>query len=110
MPESAACSLAILSALVLATGIGARPYAHFIRRLAAGSTAAPAVELPALFTAGALADSALVAALGVGVYLVVMTPLGARVAHRVRRVAPRLRTVLVFFVAGLALFATAAWW
>lgn len=104
-----AVSLTILSALVLATGIGARPYVRFIWRLAAGSTA-DAFELPAFFTAGALADSALVAALGVGVYRLVMTPLGARVGRRIRRVAPRLRTVLVFFVAGLALFATAAWW
>lgn len=104
-----AVSLTILSALVLATGIGAKPYARFIWRLAAGSTA-DAFELPAFFTAGALADSALVAALGVGVYRLVMTPLGARVGRRIRRVAPRLRTVLVFFVAGLALFATAAWW
>lgn len=103
--------LVVLSVLVLITGLGGARYTQFVWRMAAGTGApASAAGVPEFFARDAFTDSALIALLGVATYLVVMTPPGKRVAHRLRRIAPRLRTVLVFFVFGLALFVTAAWW
>ena len=106
-----ALPLVVLSVLVVAAGLGGTRYTQFVWRMAAGPGASQtAASVPTFFAPEALTDSALIAVLGVATYLVVMTPPGKRVAHRLRRIAPRLRTVLIFFVFGLALFATSGFW
>ena len=127
-------SVTILALLTMATGIFARPLAALYARLlgpAAGSAGeavhtldpasrAAAGTQPAEAAAGTLqawhpfaADKLLgtlpIVAAGVVLYLLLMSRAGHAVAHRIEGLAPQLRTVLLFFVLGLGLFAAVAY-
>ncbi len=105
-----AVPLVVLSALALVTGVAGSAYTRFVWRVVGGEAirggATPA--MPSFFAWDKLADSVLILILGVATYLFVMTPTGKRISHSVRRIAPHLRAVLIFFVFGLALFSVAA--
>ncbi|MCG8480470.1 MAG: hypothetical protein MI724_15360 [Spirochaetales bacterium] len=104
-----AAPLVILSVLALFTGVAGSGYTRFVWRLVGGGAMRGATPpMPSFFALDKLTDSLVTLALGIVTYLLVMTPPGKRVSHRVRRIAPHLRTVLVFFVFGLALFSVAA--
>ncbi|MGM0675628.1 MAG: complex I subunit 5 family protein [Spirochaetota bacterium] len=89
------------SGLAPAAGAAVGPAAEAVTRAAVGTLKAP-------FAAAKLAETALVFALGTGVYFVTQSRLGAMATHRIEAVAPRLRAVLLFFLAGLAGFAVVA--
>lgn len=101
----------VLALLCLATGLFARPIAQQLARLLVGSPvgADPSAVPDSFFGLAKLTGALPPLLLGVGLYLVMRTQPGKRVAHRVERVAPELRTVLLFFVAGLGLFALVAY-
>ncbi|MFP4113784.1 MAG: complex I subunit 5 family protein [Spirochaetota bacterium] len=105
-----------LAIACLATGVFARPVSLALSRLLSGSSvsavAGHAVDagLPqTFFSTGKLLDALPILVLGVALYSVAASSAGKRVAHRVERLAPELRTVLLFFVLGLGLFAAAAY-
>ncbi len=100
--------LVILSVLVLLSGVYGAGYTRFVWRLV-GDPSVTAMEFPALFKVDKFTDSLIILLLGIALYFLVMSPVGKRVAKRVSGVAPKLGTVLTFFVFGLALFSIAAW-
>ncbi len=55
-----------------------------------------------------LLETAIVLVLGGVLYRLTQTGLGGRVAHRIEATAPSLRTVLLFFFAGVVGFALVA--
>ncbi|MFW5689142.1 MAG: hypothetical protein ACOC1U_06150, partial [Spirochaetota bacterium] len=92
----------------LATGLWARPLAALYTRLLAPANAA--VPFPyGVFTPAKLLTTLPVVIAGIVLYFGVTAPVGMRIAHRIEAVAPELRTVLLFFVFGLGLFAIAAY-
>ncbi len=108
----------VLALLCFATGLFARPVSLLLASLlsstdvgafATTSTAGdPAI--PVTFLSGAKLLGALpVLLLGVLLYLGTTTARGKSLARRVERIMPELRTILLFFVVGLALFAAAAY-
>ena len=97
--------LIILSVLVLLSGIFGRPYTLFLWRTAGGGP--NGLEVPGFFKVRKIVESVMIAGLGAAVYRLVMTPAGRRISDRVKRTAPRLRTVLILFVFGLVLFSMA---
>lgn len=97
--------LIILSALVLLSGIFGRPYTLFLWRTAGGGP--NGLEVPGFFKVRKIVESVMITGLGAAVYRLVMTPAGRRISDRVKRTAPRLRTVLILFVFGLVLFSMA---
>ncbi|MFW5883877.1 MAG: complex I subunit 5 family protein [bacterium] len=101
----------VLALLCLATGLFARPIAQQLARLLVASPvgADPSAVPYSFFGLAKLAGALPPLLLGVALYLLMRTQPGKRVAHRVERVAPELRTVLLFFVAGLGLFALVAY-
>lgn len=121
----------VLALACIATGLFARPFATAITTLVAHSaitdvfsaggsaaselwvatSARQAIEhIPATFlSTGKLIAALPIALLGVALYLAVVTPVGKRAARRIEAVAPELRTVLLFFVLGLGIFALAAY-
>ena len=101
----------VLALLCLATGLFARPIAGQLARLLVASPvgADPSAVPYSFFEPAKLAGALPPLLLGVALYLLMRTQPGKRVAHRVERVAPELRTVLLFFVAGLGLFALVAY-
>ena len=101
----------VLALLCLATGLFARPIAQQLTGLLAASPvgADPSAVPYSFFGPAKLAGALPPLLLGVALYLLMRTQPGKRVAHRVERVAPELRTVLLFFVAGLGLFALVAY-
>lgn len=94
----------LLAVLCVFSGIAYRPIAGFTSSLLGGSIQ----TVPRAFTGPKLLNTALVAVLGTGLYFAAMSAAGKRVAAMVQRVAPELRTVLLFFLAGFVLFAAVA--
>lgn len=103
--------VAVLALLCLATGLFARPLAEALARLLAASpVGADAAVIPtSFFGVGKLASALPILAVGAALYLAIRTPFGRSAAHRIERVAPELRTVLLFFVFGLGLFTLVAY-
>ena len=97
--------LIILSVLVLLSGIFGRFYTLFLWRTAGGGP--NGLEVPGFFKVRKIVESVMITGLGAAVYRLVMTPAGRRISDRVKRTAPRLRTVLILFVFGLVLFSMA---
>ena len=97
--------LIILSVLVLLSGIFGRAYTLFLWRTAGGGP--NGLEVPGFFKVRKIVESVMITGLGAAVYRLVMTPAGRRISDRVKRTAPRLRTVLILFVFGLVLFSMA---
>lgn len=97
--------LIILSVLVLLSGIFGRSYTLFLWRTAGGGP--NGLEVPGFFKVRKIVESVMITGLGAVVYRLVMTPAGRRISDRVKRTAPRLRTVLILFVFGLVLFSMA---
>ena len=97
--------LIILSVLVLLSGIFGRSYTLFLWRTAGGGP--NGLEVPGFFKVRKIVESVMIMGLGAVVYRLVMTPAGRRISDRVKRTAPRLRTVLILFVFGLVLFSMA---
>lgn len=97
--------LIILSVLVLLSGIFGRRYTLFLWRTAGGGP--NGLEVPGFFKVRKIVESVMITGLGAAVYRLVMTPAGRRISDRVKRTAPRLRTVLILFVFGLVLFSMA---
>ncbi len=95
----------LLAAGCLAAGVFAHPFFGFLHRLLEGG---PTPKLPDLYTGAKLLATAGAAALGVGLYLAVMSKPGKRFSSRVRAMAPDLRTVLLLFFVGLTVFAAVA--
>jgi formate hydrogenlyase subunit 3/multisubunit Na+/H+ antiporter MnhD subunit len=95
----------LLAAGCLAAGVFAHPFFSLLHRLLEGG---PTPKLPVLYTGSKLLATAGAAALGVGLYLAVMSKPGKRFSSRVRAMAPDLRTVLLLFFVGLAVFAAVA--
>jgi hypothetical protein len=102
-----------LALACLATGLFARPVALWLSGLLGNTTAVTAdaaASVPeSFFTSAKLLGAVPVLVLGVALYIAVVTKPGKRVAHRIERLAPELRTVLLFFVLGLGLFAIVAY-
>lgn len=94
-----------LAALCVATGVFAPYIAPVIHRLVG---AAGTLAMPPAYTAGKLGQTALTAGLGVGLYFLVTAKPGKRASAWIRRRSPELRTVLIMFFLGLALFAAVA--
>jgi len=100
----------LLGLLSLATGIFARPVSRALHRLLTGTESITPNPLPAQFFAPSkLLATVPILALGVVLYLIVVTKPGRRAAHAIESVAPELRTVLLFFVLGLGLFSLVAY-
>ena len=119
----------VLALLCLATGLFARPVSLLLASLlsstevgafpaaAAGSAAgtgtavaAAAGSIPATFLSGPKLLGALpVLVLGILLFLGSTTGPGIRLAGRIERIMPELRTILLYFVLGLALFAIVAY-
>ena len=108
-----------LSLLCLATGLFARPVSLLLTKLLSSTTVATAVAggeaaamagiPPGFFTPAKLLGSLPVLLLGVALYFGVTTTHGKQMAGRIERIMPELRTVLIYFVLGLGLFALAAY-
>jgi formate hydrogenlyase subunit 3/multisubunit Na+/H+ antiporter MnhD subunit len=94
-----------LAALCVATGVFAPYIAPVIHRLVG---AAGTLTMPPAYTAGKLGQTAIMVALGVGLYFLVTAKPGKRASAWIRRRSPELRTVLIMFFLGLALFAAVA--
>jgi hydrogenase-4 component B len=97
-------AVATLIGLVCATGIAGGPAVRTLHRITAPNVAPPSTDF---FSLSSVAEAMVPVAFGVAVAFVVMSPRGRAAAHRLQRVSPQLRTVLVFFVLGLMLFALA---
>ena len=97
--------LIILSVLVLLSGIFGRRYTLFLWCTAGGGP--NGLEVPGFFKVRKIVESVMITGLGAAVYRLVMTPAGRRISDRVKRTAPRLRTVLILFVFGLVIFSMA---
>lgn len=106
------------SVLCLATGVFGNSLSdRLFRALTMGSTFSQTSGFPAIaaatetknaFSATKLIETIWVTGLGVGLYLLATSPLGRRVTHTIAGFRPGLSTVLLFFVAGLALFVLVA--
>ena len=109
----------LLALLCVLTGLFAPTLAAFYSDLLApaalrqGSPVAVAVAqsggLASFYKPAKLIETAIVIAAGWALYRLVLTPYGKRVAGSIKHVAPELRTVLLYFVAGLGLFALFAY-
>ncbi len=100
---------AAVTALALgcvATGVFGEGCAGFLNCILYGE---PLLTGPAVLSAGNVLKTLLPAALGVGMWRLVLTGTGARVSGRIRAMAPQLQVVLVFFLAGFLAFAAAAY-
>ena len=91
----------ILAVLCVLTGLFSRQISAFLMELLPGQA-----TIPAPFALSKLLDTALVAGLGVALYAGIMSQTGKRITSAVVRIAPELRSVLLFFLAGFVLFAT----
>ena len=108
-----------LALLCLATGLFARPISLFLGRLlvssevgagATGILETGAELVPSTFFSGAKLLGALpVLALGIVLYLGLTTHSGKLLSGWIERIKPELRTVLIFFVFGLVIFAAMAY-
>jgi multicomponent Na+:H+ antiporter subunit D len=94
-----------LAALCVATGVFSPFIAPVIHRLVG---AAGSLTMPPAYTAAKLGQTAVVVVLGVGLYVLVSATPGKRASAWIRRRSPQLRTVLIMFFLGLALFAAVA--
>ena len=90
---------------MLLSGIFGRRYTLFLWCTAGGGP--NGLEVPGFFKVRKIVESVMITGLGAAVYRLVMTPAGRRISDRVKRTAPRLRTVLILFVFGLVIFSMA---
>lgn len=95
----------ILALACIATGVFGERAAAFLGRMLAGS----AGSIPSPFTRGNLLGTLPAILLGVAAYRLILTDGGRRLSTGIKAMAPGLRTVLVFFFAGLLAFAAAAY-
>jgi multicomponent Na+:H+ antiporter subunit D len=124
VPVSALSVMVFIALLCIAAGVAPRMVTATLGQLLEGGMVAEAAaqapgtaqaalgaseSLKTPFTFAKLGETAVVLALGVGVYLLTQTRVGGRAAHRVKAMAPSLHTVLVLFLAGLAGFAAVAY-
>jgi hypothetical protein len=91
------------------SGLFWRPLSELYIRLLSSPQAAAQDALPKIFAPSKLLDTGAVLAAGVVLYVLVVSKVGKSVSTRIKRIAPELRTVLLFFVAGFALFAVVAY-
>jgi multicomponent Na+:H+ antiporter subunit D len=96
----------VLGLMCLGTGVFGVPVAGFLHEMLYGL---PLSTVPPLFTAGSLLKTLPLLLLGILAWKLVLTDPGRSVSVRVRGLAPQLRTVLVFFFAGLLAFAAVAY-
>ena len=88
--------------LVITTGVYGRPLLTALSRMVQTDQN---VVLPSLYTAKTVWNALWPLFVGGGVTVLVMTQRGRELAHHISDIAPQLRTVLLFFVVGLILFA-----
>jgi formate hydrogenlyase subunit 3/multisubunit Na+/H+ antiporter MnhD subunit len=98
-------SMVFLALLCVLSGLFAFPYVGMLHKLI-GSGPTPA--LPALYTVPKMATTALTLALGVGLYFLVVSRSGKRVAAIVKGYAPDVRSVMLLFLLGLLVFSAVA--
>jgi multicomponent Na+:H+ antiporter subunit D len=91
----------LLSLLCIAAGVAYRPLALFTSTL----LGAESPYIPAAFETRKLMETLLVVGLGTALYFAIMSTGGKRVTGWIVRIAPELRTVLLFFLVGFVLFA-----
>ncbi|MBD3369017.1 hypothetical protein GF402_01485 [Candidatus Fermentibacteria bacterium] len=96
----------VLAILCLGTGMFGGSMAHGLYRIIHG-TAPDAI--PRLFSAKKLLGVLPAVLLGTAAFVGVSTQWGRQIAGRIRRMAPELRTVLLFFFVGLLVFAVVAY-
>ncbi len=107
LPDKAqTAAVAALALGCLATGVFGEGSARFLNGILYGK---PLLNGPAIFSTGNLLKTLLPAALGVGMWRLVLTGTGTRVSGRIRAMAPQLQVVLVFFLTGFLAFAAAAY-
>ena len=104
----------VLGVACLAAGLFATDLAEGLASLtgfgAAAQGAAPVdFTPPPLFKASKLVDTIPIVALGIVLYLAAMSRFGHRITDYIAAVRPQLGTVLLFFVAGLSIFAVFAY-
>jgi len=98
--------VAVLALMCLGTGVFGSQVAGFMHSMLYGTEL---VTAPRLFTAGSLLKTLPMIALGILAWRMVLTGPGRSLSGRVRALAPQLRTVLIFFFAGLLAFAAVAY-
>jgi multicomponent Na+:H+ antiporter subunit D len=99
----------LLGALCLLAGLFWRPLSVAYATLLEPDPEPIVQSMPEVFAAGKLVDSLIITAAGGLLYLLVMSKPGKAGAKIIKRIAPELRTVLLFFVFGFALFAIFAY-
>ncbi len=98
-------TVTVLALLCLGTGLFGVPVARILHRLLYGSSGG----IPRLFAGGKLLGVMPAILLGSAAFMATSTPWGKHLSGRVRRMAPELRTVLLFFFVGLLAFAAVAY-
>ena len=98
-----------LGALCLLAGLFWRPLTDAYASLLSPNGSQIVSSLPKVFSTRKLTDSLVIAVAGIALYFLVVSKLGKSSAKIIKRIAPELRTVLLFFVFGFALFAIFAY-
>ena len=99
-------SMVLLAVLCIGTGVFAMPIAKAIHTLT-GTGATP--HLPALYSTEKLLSVGASVMTGIGLYFLVVSHRGKRLAARIKSYAPDIRTVLLLFLFGLVGFAAMAY-
>ncbi len=99
-------AVAALALGCVVTGVFGDGCARFLNGILYGK---PLLNGQSVFSAGNLLKTLLPAALGVGMWRLVLTGAGAGASSRIRAMAPQLQVVLVFFLTGFLAFAAAAY-
>ncbi|MFW6213958.1 MAG: complex I subunit 5 family protein [Spirochaetota bacterium] len=97
-----------LGALCLLAGLFWRPLSATYAALLS-QDAAQVSTLPDVFSTSKLIDALIIVTAGIALYFLVVSKPGKASARVIKRIAPELRTVLLFFVFGFALFAIFAY-
>ena len=98
--------LVLLSLLCLGGGLFGADIARLLHRILTGEVQALAFFNP--FSRDKLISLIPVILLGILIYRLLLSPWGTKISRRLRRLAPDLESVVGFFLAGLLLFAGAA--
>ena len=102
-PVSTGFAVVFLASLCVFTGVFPELVGGFLGSILHHRAATPA--LPTFFSSGKLLQTALVLGLGVGTFFAATSKPAGLVTGRIKTLAPDIETVLVFFFAGLTLFA-----